>query len=93
MTIPSLLFGLLISLLIGSLYHLVRGGRLWRFILYLMLSGGGFVIGHLVGQWRGWVLFPFGSLDLGASSLGSVLLLLVGDWLRSRIEYKPESTV
>jgi len=92
MTLPTLLFALLIALLIGALYHLVRGGGFWRLILYLALSCVGFALGQLVGFWRGWILIPLGSLDLGLSFIGSLLVLLIGDWL-SRIEVLPESKV
>ena len=92
MTLPSLLFALLIATLFGSLYHLIRGGGFWRFMLYLGLSVLGFVAGHLVGLWQGWTLLPLGSLNLGMSSLGSLIVLVIGDWL-SRIEPKEESTV
>ena len=85
MTIPTLLFALLIALLYGAAYHLIRGGGFWRLFLYFSLSIAGFVIGHLVGIWRGWVLIPLGSLNLGLSSIGSVMILILGDWL-SRIE-------
>lgn len=92
MTIPSLLIALLIALFLGALYHLIRGGGFWRFILYLGLSVLGFAIGYLVGLWQAWRLYPLGSLDLGASSLGSLIVLVLGDWL-SRIEMKEEKTV
>lgn len=92
MTLPSLLFALLIAMLLGSLYHLIRGGGFWRFMLYLGLSILGFAAGHLVGSWQGWMFFPLGSLNLGVSSLGSLIILVIGDWL-SRIEPKEESTV
>jgi hypothetical protein len=52
----------------------------------------GFTIGHFLGLWRGWTLLPLGSLNLGLSSLGSVMTLVVGDWL-SRIEAKQGSKV
>ncbi|MCL4531371.1 MAG: hypothetical protein M1282_18455, partial [Chloroflexi bacterium] len=68
MTLPSLLFGLLIALLIGALFHLLRGGGLGKLILYLILSLAGFVTGHLLGEWRGWILFPIGPLDLSPSA-------------------------
>ncbi len=61
-------------------------------MLYLGLSVLGFVAGHLVGLWQGWTLLPLGSLNLGMSSLGSLIVLVIGDWL-SRIEPKEESTV
>lgn len=85
MTFPTLLFALLLALLYGALYHLLRGGGFWRLILFLILSILGFAAGHLVGWWRGWFFLPLGSLNLGMSTIGSILVLLVGDWL-SRVE-------
>jgi hypothetical protein len=85
MTFPSLLFALLVALFYGALYHLIRGGGFWRLLLCLCLSIAGFIAGHLLGIWRGWTFLPLGALNLGLSSLGSVMLLIVGDWL-SRIE-------
>jgi hypothetical protein len=92
MTLPSLLFALLIALFYGALYHLIRGGGFWRLLLYCSLSIFGFVLGHLVGIWREWVFIPLGALNLGLSSLGSIVLLVVGDWL-SRIEVPQGSKV
>ncbi len=92
MTLPTLLVALLIALLYGALYHLIRGGSIWRLLLCFGLSILGFVIGHLVGLWRGWTLIPLGSLNLGLSSVGSFLILILGDWL-SRIEVKDGSKV
>lgn len=92
MTLPTLLVALLIALLYGALYHLIRGGRFWRLFLYFGLSILGFGIGHLIGLWRGWILLPLGSLNVGLSSIGSLLVLILGDWL-SRIEAKEGSKV
>ena len=85
MTLSSLLFALLVALFYGALYHLIRGGGFWRLLLYVCLSISGFIAGHLIGIWRGWTFLPLGALNLGLSSLGSVVVLLFGDWL-SRIE-------
>lgn len=79
MTIPSLLFALLIASLYGVLYHLIRGGGFGRLLLFLILGWAGFALGHLLGAWRGWVLIPMGELNLGLSTLGSLLLLVLGD--------------
>ncbi len=92
MTLPTLLFALFIALLYGALYHLIRGGSFWRLLLYLSLSISGFVLGHLLGLWRGWILLPVGSINLGLSSIGSILMLLFGDWL-THIEVDQESKV
>ena len=85
MTLPALLFAFLLALLYGAVYHLIRDGGFWRLILYFILSIIGFMIGHFMGLWRGWVFIPVGSLNLGMSSLGSLVILIFGDWL-SRIE-------
>ena len=92
MTLPSILFALLIALLYGALYHLLRGGGFWRLIFYLGLSVFGFAAGYMVGYWFGWLIVPLGSMDLGSASIGSLIFLVGGDWL-SRIEVKPESKV
>jgi hypothetical protein len=85
MTLPTLLFALLVALFYGAVYHLVRDGGFWRLLLYFGLSILGFTLGHMIGIWRGWTFLPLGALNLGLSSLGSVMLLIFGDWL-SRIE-------
>jgi hypothetical protein len=85
MTLPTLLFALIIALFYGALYHLIRGGSFWRLLLYFSLSVFGFAAGHLLGLWRGWTFIPVGSLNFGLSSLGSIIVLLFGDWL-SRVE-------
>jgi len=90
MTLPALLFAFLLALLYGAVYHLIRNGGFWRLILYFILSVIGFTLGHFLGLWRGWVFIPVGSLNLGMSSLGSLILLIFGDWL-SRIESSRES--
>ena len=92
MTLPALLLALLIALLYGALYFLIRNGGFWRLLLYFALSILGFTAGHFLGLWRGWTFLPLGALNLGLSTLGSIFLLLLGDWL-SRIEVRQGSKV
>lgn len=92
MTLPAFLFALLIALFYGALYHLIRGGNPWRLFLYFALSILGFGLGHLFGLWRGWTFLPLGALNLGLSSLGSILVLVLGDWL-TRLELAQGSKV
>ena len=80
MTLPTLLLALLIALLFGALYHLIRGGGFWWLVWYLGLSLLGFTLGHYIGVWRGWNFLSLGDLNLGMCSLGSVVALLLGDW-------------
>lgn len=81
MTIPSLLFALLIALLLGALFHLIRDGGAGHLFIYLMMSILGFIFGHVVGAWRGWFLFQVGPLNLGMEITGAILFLVLGDWL------------
>ena len=92
MTLPSLLFALIIASFYGTLYHFIRNGGFWRLVFCIGMSVIGFGVGHLIGLWRGWFLIPLGSINLGLSSLGSLIFLVGGDWL-SRIESKSQSTV
>lgn len=85
MTLPSLIFALVLASLCGVLFHVLRGGTGWRLLFYIMVSALGFAFGQLISVWRGWGLFTFGALDIGMGAIGSVLFLLIGEWL-SRIE-------
>ena len=89
MTLPALLFALLIALLCGVLFHLLRGGNGWRLLLYFGLSILGFAVGQGISDWH---LLMFGALDLGMGLIGSALFLALGEWL-SRIEPNNESGV
>lgn len=89
MTIPSLLFALLIALGLGALYHFVRGGGAAHLLAYLLMSVLGFAAGHFVALWRGWALFQFGPLNLGPEVVGALLFLALADWL---IHLPPRTT-
>lgn len=81
MTLPAILFGLVVAFLAGALFHALRGGSGWRLLLNLGLSVLGFTLGHAAGMWFGITLFRFGVLDIGLGVIGSLLLLGTGDWL------------
>lgn len=80
-TLPAALFGLVIALLTGALFHALRGGNGWRLILFLGLSIVGFVVGQLAGMFFGWSVYKFGMLDIGLGVVGSAVILLAGNWL------------
>ena len=92
MTLPALLFALLVALLYGALYHFVRGGGFGRLLLFFILSIIGFALGHLISLWRGWVWIPIGLVNLGPATVGSLIILVLGDWL-SRFETAPQGKV
>lgn len=81
MDIPTLLFGTLLALILGAIYHLLRGGRFGRLLIFLLFSCVGFVI----GQWLG-VTYELGFIKLGGvyllpAAASSLVFLAIGDWL------------
>lgn len=83
MPLPSLLLAILLAVLCGVFYHALRGGSFLRLLLFLGLSGLGFSAGQVVSRLSGFSIYEFGVLDLGAGLAGSLLLLVLGDWLGS----------
>jgi hypothetical protein len=81
MTLPSYVLGTLYVLLVGSLFHVWRGGGAGRLLFYLLLSLMGGAAGQWLGAWQEWSLFPVGPLNLGWITIGSLAFLLVGHWL------------
>ena len=81
MTLPSLLFGMLIASLYGALFHLWRGGGPGRLSLYILLAWAGFWVGHYLASRIGWTFWSIGPLRLGMATLGSVFFLAIGYWL------------
>lgn len=92
MTVPVILFGLVVALLVGALFHALRGGSGWRLLFHFGLSALGFALGHVAGIWFGLAVYRFGALDIGLGVIGSLLALGLGDWL-SRIKPANQSSV
>ncbi len=90
MTIPALLFGLLVSTFLGAGFHLWRGGNLGRLILYILLAWSGFWAGHLMSEWLDFHSMSVGPLNLGTAIIGSIVFLWVGYWLSMGVSEKPE---
>ncbi len=84
MQLPVVLLGLVIALLIGSLFHILRDGNGLRLLMYLGLSILGFALGQWVSTAGGWKLYTLGALDIGMGVIGSILILAGGDWLGRR---------
>ena len=90
MTLPAVIFALLISSLLGFAYHLIRDGGFGRLLLYLILAWGGFAAGYFAARTLTWSLLPIGPIDYGLTLPGSLLFLLVGDWItRIRLPETP----
>jgi len=81
MTVPALLFGILVSTLMGAALHLLAGGSLWRLGAFILVAWVGFWAGHVLGGNLGWTFLGVGPLNLGAALLGGLVALLIGYWL------------
>jgi hypothetical protein len=80
-TIPSIVLGLICSLLIGAIFHLWHDGGAGRLLFYFALSLTGFSAGQWISSSRNWFFFPIGAVDLGLAVPGSLVFLILGDWL------------
>lgn len=81
MTLPSLLFGFLISTAFGAAFHLWRGGGAGRLLFYLILAWAGFGVGQYAGNLLGLTIGRLGPLQLGSAAISSLAFLLVGHFL------------
>jgi hypothetical protein len=81
MSLPTLIFGILISTLFGTVFHLWRGGGLLRLFLYLVLGWAGFWLGQFLANQFGWTFASIGQLHIGLASAISILFLMIGYWL------------
>lgn len=81
MTLPAVLFGILVSTLMGAVFHLWKNGSFGRLLLYLILAWVGFWAGHLLGNRFGLTFGSVGPLRLGMGVLVGVGTLLAGHWL------------
>jgi hypothetical protein len=79
--LPALLFGFIISTLIGVLFHVWRGGGLLRLIFYIFLAWTGFWMGHFIAEYLNFSFFKVGQLNLGLALVFSLIFLGIGYWL------------
>jgi len=85
MTLPAILFGIVLSSAYGTAFHFWKGGSLMKLLLYIILAWAGFWGGNFLGARLGWTFAAIGPINTGMATLCSFAVLLAGDWL-SRIE-------
>lgn len=81
MNFPAFLMGMLISSIIGLLFHMWKDGGTGRLLFYLILAWAGFWAGHFGGNAVGWGFLYIGPLNFGFGVLGAAVFLFAGDWL------------
>lgn len=81
MTLSAFLFGMLISTLMGALFHLWKGGTLLDLLIDVGVSWLGFWLGHFAGVTAGLSVGTVGPLRLGSAVVGGIIFLSLGYWL------------
>jgi len=92
MTTPSILLGVVLGLLYGSVFHLLRGGSIRKLLVFLVLAQAGFWGGLWLAGYTGWSFYVVGVMDAGAGTLGSLVLLAVSELLGRITLPEPETT-
>ena len=90
MTLPAVLFGILVSTLMGAIFHLWKNGGFGRLILYLILAWTGFWIGHLLANHFGLTFGSVGPLRFGMGLLVGIGALFAGHWLSLIRQEEPD---
>ena len=85
MTAPAFFFSFLVATFLGSAFHFLKGGGFGRFVMLLILSWVGFIIGHLLGSSWGINFFMIGPVSGGFGAIGSLAFLIAGNWF-SRLD-------
>jgi len=81
LTFPVFIFGSLVAGLIGSLIHLIFGGKPFRLLLSIIGSMIGFWFGNNLGSQYGLLFFNYGQINFGAAVLFGIILGLIGYWI------------
>lgn len=80
-SIPHLIFGSLIAGLLGSLIHLVFGGKPIRLLFSVVFSWVGFWAGHAVANRYKFFFFRYGTINFGPGIVLALGLGLFGYWI------------
>ena len=81
MTTPALIYSFLLASLLGSAFHFWKGGGGGKLLMFLILSWAGFYLGHLIGASMEFEFMMIGPMNGGFGVLGSILLLLLGNFV------------
>ncbi|HUF37263.1 MAG TPA: hypothetical protein VMN57_01960 [Anaerolineales bacterium] len=86
MTLPAIVFGVVLSTFFGVVFHLWRGGGLRKLAILIVLAWGGFWIGQVAGAALDLTLGRVGTLLLGTATAGSFFVLVIGNWIFNQPE-------
>lgn len=81
MTVPSLLLGFLLASACGFVFHLIRGGRIPRLLLFLITAWVAFFLGHFLSEILKWNFMRVGTLNLFPALLSTLIGLIAASVL------------
>jgi uncharacterized membrane protein YccC len=76
MTTPNLFLGALIALIIGLVFHFLRGGSFNRLLIHGITAIIAFFLGHFVGEWIHWHLWRYGTINFFPAILATLIGLI-----------------
>jgi MFS family permease len=76
MTTPNLFLGALIALIIGLIFHVLRGGSFNRLLIHGITAIIAFFLGHFVGEWIQWHLWRYGTINFFPAILATLIGLI-----------------
>ena len=76
MTTPNLFLGALIALIIGLIFHFLRGGSFNRLLIHVVTAIIAFFLGHFVGEWIHWNLWRYGTINFFPAILATLVGLI-----------------
>jgi hypothetical protein len=86
MTLPAVALGVVLSTLYGTVFHFWRGGGLRKLAILILLSWIGFWAGQVAGAALNVTIGRVGTLLLGTATAGSILVLVIGNWIFNQPE-------
>jgi hypothetical protein len=89
MTISHYLFIVLLSSLIGSLFHLWQGGNGNKLILYIVVANIGFLTGQVIHKFWPINLLSIGPMQIGLGLITTIIFLFLMLWL---LNFDPSET-
>ena len=81
MILPTIVFGILLALACGAIYHFIRGGSTKKLVLFLVLSLAGFWLGDTLAWSLNLSFLQIGLLNAGMGVVFSFVVMIVGDIL------------
>jgi uncharacterized membrane protein YeaQ/YmgE (transglycosylase-associated protein family) len=84
MTVPAFLFGSLVAVFLGVVFHLIKGGGPFYIFLYMLAGFIGFWVGHYVGDSLELNMWTIGPVHYASALLSTLAFLLITAWLFTR---------